>query len=168
MGMYTEFIFGCSLLMDTPKICIDAIDYVINGAEKQPKYENPTEWEEINYNNFYIERTEPEEEIEKFIEEYDLYRLFNSSSYYFGAPVSRKFYYDCIDKTYKISMRANLKNYRHQIQNFIEYIKPYVEGGSGYEHNIFAYVQYEEDEFPTIYGTDGTYKVNAELIEEKI
>jgi hypothetical protein len=58
-----------------------------------------------------------------------------------------------------------LKNYRQQIEKFIEYIKPYVIQGSGFvNHNIFAYVQYEEAEFPTIYALDGTYKINAELI----
>ena len=35
MGMYTEFIFGCNLSKDTPKECIDALDFVINGEEKE-------------------------------------------------------------------------------------------------------------------------------------
>lgn len=160
MGMYTEFIFGCSLSKDTPKICIDTLDYVINGENKHPKYENPETWEEKKYNDKFIERTSTDDEIQAFIGEYDFGRLFCSGSYYFGAPVVRKFYYDDIDKTYKISTRANLKNYGRQIERFIDYIKPYIESGSGYEHNIFAYVQYEEAEFPTIYGIDGTYEVN--------
>lgn len=164
MGMYTEFIFGCALSKDTPKICIDALDYVINGEIKHPKYENPETWEEKEYNEKFIERTSTDDEIQAFIGEYDFGRLFCSDSYYFGAPVSRKFYQDYIDKTYRISTRANLKNYRQQIEKFIEYIKPYVIQGSGFDHNIFAYVQYEEAEFPTIYALDGTYKINAELI----
>ena len=142
----------------TPKVCVDALDYVINGEEKKPKYENPEGWEEKRFNDDYIERTTPIEEIEKFIEEYDFYRLFGSSSYYFGAanPV-RKFHYDSIAESYKISTRADLKNYTDQIEKFIEYIKPYVEHGSGYDHEIFAYVQYEEDPFPKMYGIDGVY-----------
>lgn len=165
MGMYTEFILGCELSEETPKVCIDALDYIINGKEKRPKYENPKTWEEHAYNESFIERTTPEDEIEKFIDEHDLWRLFCSSSYYFGAPLSKTFYYDNICKRYRISTRANLKNYKKQIEDFINYIKPYVHNGSGYEHNIFAYVQYEEDEFPTIYGLDGAYKVNPILIE---
>lgn len=164
MGMYTEFIFGCSLSKNTPKICIDALDYVINGENKKPKYENPEIWEEKEYNDKFIERTSTNNEIQTFIREYDFIRLFCSGSYYFGAPVSKRLYYDHISKTYKISTRSNLKNYHNQIEKFIEYIKPYVVRGSGYDHSIFAYVQYEEDEFPTIYGIDGIYKVNAELI----
>lgn len=163
MGMYTEFIFGCSLSKDTPKICIDALDYIINGEIKKPKYENPETWEEKEYNNKFIERTSTDDEIQAFIGEYDFGRLFCSGSYYFGAPVSQKLYYDYIDKTYKISTRANLKNYSNQIEKFIEYIKPYVVHGSGYGHNIFAYVQHEEAEFPTIYGVDGVYSVNEKI-----
>ena len=152
MGMYTEFIFGCELSKNTPKVCVDALDYVINGEEKKPKYENPEGWEQKDFNKNYIERTTPVEEIEKFIEEYDFYRLFCSCSHYFGAanPV-RRFEYDHISNSYKISTRADLKN-AGQIEKFIEYIAPYVEYGSGYEHRIFAYVQYEEDHFPTMYG----------------
>lgn len=41
MGMYTEFIFGCSLSKDTPKICIDALDYVINGENKNQSMRIP-------------------------------------------------------------------------------------------------------------------------------
>ena len=153
MGMYTEFIFGCELSKDTPKVCVDALDYVINGEEKQPKYENPEGYEQKKFNDNYIERTTPVEEIQKFIEEYDMYRLFCSCSYYFGAanPI-HKFHYDKISDAYHISTRADLKNYTGQIEKFIEYIAPYVISGSGYEHEIFAYVQYEEDEFPTLYG----------------
>lgn len=159
MGMYTEFIFGCELSKKTPKVCIDALDYVINGKKKKPKYENPKNYEQKCFNEDYIERTTPIEEIKKFIEEYDLEGLFLCSSYYFGAanPV-RKFFYDNISDSYHISTRADLKNYSNQIEKFIEYIKPYVEHGSGYDHEIFAYVQYEEAPFPTIYAKDGVYE----------
>ena len=156
--MYTEFIFGCELSKKTPKVCVDALDYVINGEEKKPKYENPQDWEEKEFNENYIERTTPVEEIEKFIEEYDMYRLFCSSSYYFGAanPV-KKFMYDHISDSYHISTRADLKN-GGCIEKLLEYIKPYVTSGSGYDHHIYAYVQYEEAAFPTIYAIDGVYK----------
>ena len=67
MGMYTEFIFGCELSKKAPKVCVDALDYVINGEEKKPKYENPEGFEQKRFNENYIERTTPIEEIEKFI-----------------------------------------------------------------------------------------------------
>ena len=160
MGMYTEFIFGCELSKDTPKICIEALDYVINGENKQPRYDDPKDYIQKCYNDSYIDRTLPIEEIEAFINKYDFYRLFNSCSYYFGAanPIS-KFYWDNISKSYHISTRADLKNYSNQIETFIDYIKKYITQGSGYDHNIFAYVQYEEAPFPTMYGIDGVYNM---------
>lgn len=164
MGMYTEFIFGCTLSKNTPKICIDALDYSINGKDKKPKFENPIDWSERSYNDHFIDRTESIEDIEEFCEEYDFGRLFHSCSYYFGAanPVG-KFYYDPIDYTYKISTRADLKNYERQIEKFLEYIEPYVKYGSG-PYSIFAYVHYEENKFPIIYSKDGKFKINGEEI----
>ena len=157
--MYTEFIFGCELSINTPKVCIDALDYIIN-RNKAPKYENPQTYQEASYNNAYIERTTAQDKIDKFISQYDLGYLLGSSSYYFGAanPV-QKFYYDSISDSYHISTRSDLKNYQHQIEKFIKYIKDYVTEGSGFPHGVFAYVQYEESEFPTIYAIDGIYKV---------
>ena len=167
MGMYTEFIFGAEISRNTPKICIDAIDYVINGEVKQSKFANPKTYEEIRFNENYFERTTSDEDIQKFIDEYSLYQLFCSCSYYFGAanPVNR-FHYDHISGNYHISTRADLRN-GGCIEKFIEYITPYVVSGSGYEHQIFAYVQYEESEFPTLYGIDGKYDYTDPLLEGK-
>lgn len=161
MGMYTEFIFGCELSKETPNICVEALDYVINGEEKKPKHENPETWQEKEFNDNYIERTHTVEEINEFIEKYDFWRLFRCCSYYFGAanPTGR-FKYDHISRSYHISTRADLKNYEGQIERFIEYITPYVKHGSGFPLGIFAYVQYEESPFPTIYSLGGTYYVN--------
>lgn len=167
MGMYTEFIFGCELSKNTPKECIDALDYSINGETKKPKYKNPKGWEESRYNDYYIERTTPIEDIEAFCDKYELHRLFHSCSAYFGAanPIS-KFYWDPVSDAYHISTRADLKN-GGCIEDFITYIKPYVTQGSGFDHHIFAYVQYEQDEFPTIYGIDGTYHVLDPAIKKE-
>ena len=60
--MYTEFIFGCELSKNTPRVCVEALDFVINGEDKQPKYENPEGWEQKDYNEHYIDRTLPVEE----------------------------------------------------------------------------------------------------------
>lgn len=169
MGMYTEFIFGCNLSKATPRVCVEALDYVINGEEKKPKYEDPKNWEEDEFNKHYIERTLEDDVIKAFIDQYDFWRLFKCSSYYFGAanPVG-KFYYDPIDSSYHISTRADLKNYEGQIEKFIEYIRPFVTQGSGYDHHIFAYVQYEEAEFPTLYGLDGEYHVLDPALETEL
>lgn len=44
--MYTELILGCSLSEKTPRILIEALDWVIN-SNKKPKYENPKTMKKI-------------------------------------------------------------------------------------------------------------------------
>lgn len=143
MGMYTEFIFGAELSKDTPKICIDALDYSINNRKDPSSIAFRQE--------DMIARTSSQEDIDDFIDKYDFGRLFHSCSYYFGAanPMSN-FHYDSISESYHISTRADLKNYSGSIEKFIEYITPYIKGGSG-PIDVFAYVQYEESDYPTIY-----------------
>jgi len=146
MGMYTEMILGCSLMKNTPSVCIDALEYVINGDRKEgiPK------------------------DVESFIKEYDLIYLMHGGSYYFGVCRSNQnFWYDTIANDWRISVRSNVKNYGGPIQKFLKYIGPYVDRGSGYEHNIYAYVQYEEDEFPTMYAYDGVYKIEDGKLVQK-
>ena len=46
--MYTELILGCSLSEKTPRILIEALDWVIN-SKKKPKYEHPKNYEEKIY-----------------------------------------------------------------------------------------------------------------------
>lgn len=136
--MYTELIFGASL-ENLPTHVAEAINYVIND-----KPENEVSQEAL-----------------QFADEYDLSRIFWGSSYYFGAHKNKPtFVWDKIGDHWVLSTRANCKNYQNQIEKFIEFITPYVESGSGYDHNIFAYVQYEEAEFPTMYGKDGIYEMN--------
>ena len=123
MGMYTELIFGASLKKNTPKEVIDVLKYMIGDIKEKP----------IDF-PFSGNRS-----------------LFLSGSYYFGVcdPV-KKLWFDTIDNSYKISTRSNLKNYNNEIETFLEWIKPYIESGSG-SNNMYAIVTYEEDYEPTIY-----------------
>lgn len=136
MGMYTELIFGATLKEKTPAYITQAFDCVIN-------------------NNADIKLSG---ETEQFIDEYSLRKLIYCSSYYFGARDNKP---SCVfDKTansWCISFRANCKNYQGEIEKFIEFIKPHIEYGSG-PTNIFAIVQYEEDDYPTLYGTENKYE----------
>lgn len=137
--MYTEFIFGCALKEDTPKILIDSIDYLIN-AERSSN----------------ITRTSSETEIKTFIEEHSLWSMFGGGSAYFPVsynPGVFRFEENIIcENYYEISTRANLKN-GGIIEDFLEYVKPYILEGSG-PSNVYAYVQYEESDFPTIYSLE--------------
>ncbi len=55
-----------------------------------------------------------------------------------------------ISDTWNLSSRANLKNYDDEIEKFLNWIKPFLEQGSG-ERDFYAIVCYEEQAEPTIY-----------------
>lgn len=141
--MYTELIFGATLKENTPTYVTQALDSVINDRTN----------------------IDLPDEVKQFSDEYSLSKLIWCSSYYFGSHVNKP---SCVfDKTAErwcISFRANCKNYQGEIEKFIEFIKPYVEYGSG-PTNIFAIVQYEESDYPTLYGTEDKYEY---LDEERI
>lgn len=136
MGMYTELIFGATLKEKTPIYVTQALDCIIND-------------------NVDVKLSD---EAKQFINEYSLSKLIWCTSYYFGAHTNKpSCVFDKIANRWCISFRANCKNYQNEIEKFIEFIKPYVEYGSG-TTNIFAIVQYEEDDYPTLYGTEGKYE----------
>ena len=67
-------------------------------------------------------------------------------SYYF--PLSKMqpvFELDDISKSYHLSFRSNMKNYKNEIENFINWIRPYVDSGSG-ERDFIAIVTNEDGE----------------------
>ena len=125
MGMYTELIFGAELKKDTPKNVIEALKYIIGDTEEKP-------------NDFPL----PDGRCEW---------LFRCSSYYFGVTSAvSKMWKDDISESYVISTRSNIKNYKGEIEAFLEWIKPYIDNGSGYR-DMYAIVTYEEAEVPNIY-----------------
>jgi hypothetical protein len=136
MGMYTELIFGATLKEKTPTYVTDALNCIINDRTN------------VNLSD----------EVKQFIDEYSVSKLIWCSSYYFGAHDNKpSCVFDKIANRWCISFRANCKNYQNEIEKFIGFIKPYVEYGSG-PTNIFAIVQYEEDDYPTLYGTEDKYE----------
>lgn len=125
MGMYTELIFGAGLKKDTPEKVIEVLKYMVGDTKEKPK-------------DFPL----PEGRCE---------RLFRGSSYYFGVNEPLwKMWKDDIGENWVLSTRSNIKNYGGEIEAFLEWIKPYIDGGSGYR-DMYAIVTYEEDEAPKIY-----------------
>lgn len=123
--MYTELIFGARFKSDTPIEVIDTLKYMVGDLEKKPK-------------NIAFETSTGR-------------NVLRGGSYYFGvqSPVS-ELYYDTISVAWTLSSRANIKNYDGEIDQFIDWIKPYIESGSG-RREMFAIKIYEEDDEPTIY-----------------
>ena len=132
MGMYTELIFGCSLKKDTPREIIQVLQYMVDKSE----FKDTSQIKVPDHEFFKTSRWQ---------------WLFHGSSYYFGVnePHS-EIWYDDISKDYRISTRSNIKNYDDEIELFLDWIKPYISGGSG-QNDFYAIVIYEESEKPTIY-----------------
>lgn len=123
--MYTELIFGAELKKDTPNEVIEALRYMLGEIETKPT-------------NFPL----PDGRCEW---------LFQSGSYYFAVNNSvNKMWFDDIDGRHHISTRSNIKNYESEIETFLEWIKPYIDGGSG-GRDMYAIVIYEEQDEPAIY-----------------
>jgi hypothetical protein len=125
MGMYTELIFGAELKTETPEQVINALKYMIGDIENKPEDfplpEGRCEW------------------------------LFQTGSYYFAINESvSRIWFDNISKSWRISTRSNIKNCEGEIEAFLEWIKPYIDRGSG-ERDMYAIVIYEESDEPTIY-----------------
>jgi len=122
--MFTELIFGAELKKDTPKEIIDCLEYMIGENENEPK----------NFPFYGWTR----------------YMLRNGSYYFaINRPVS-KMWFDKITQSYHISTRSNFKNYDGNVEEFLEWIKPYIDSGSG-SNDMYAIVTYEEQEVPDIY-----------------
>lgn len=125
MGMYTELIFGARLKKDTPKEVINTLKYMMGELNEKPNgYPFPEGRHDF---------------------------LFRCSSYYFGVIESvSRMWYDRIAESYIISTRSNIKNYEDEIGSFLQWIKPYIDSGSG-SRDMYAIVTYEESKEPTIY-----------------
>jgi hypothetical protein len=124
MGMYTELIFGAELRADTPKNVIETLRYMLGEIDKP--------------NDIAFETKSS-------------FLLFRGASYYFGVSRSCSMLEkDEITGCWIISTRANLKNYDNDIESFLEWIKPYVNSGSGW-NDMYAIVIYEESLEPIIY-----------------
>lgn len=125
MGMYTELIFGAKLKKDTPNEIIEALKYMIGETTEKPA-------------NFPLPQGRCE-------------GLFQGCSSYFAInnPVTKMWLGD-IDKQWHINTRSNIKNYGNEIETFLEWIKPYIEGGSGCR-DLYAITIYEEQDTPTLY-----------------
>ncbi len=127
MGMYTELIFGASIKKDAPKEVINTLHYLVNGKKL---------YEEV--------------EIEKSVT--DGRNVLNGGgSYYFGVCDGvAKMWFDDIRSEWIVSSRTNIKNYESEIQTFLEWIKPFIDSGSG-DREMYAITIYEEQSEPTIY-----------------
>lgn len=86
------------------------------------------------------------EGFEEYIEEYPSrwFYLFNSGSYYTPNTSVAKLTCDDISGKWSLLGKGDVKNYGEEIEEFFEFIKPYV------ENNFMGYMMYEESYEPTL------------------
>ncbi len=87
---------------------------------------------------------------------------FWANSCYFGAKHNPSMIFE--DNQWIISTRGNIKNYDDDIEYFLEWIKPYIEQGSGIK-NIYAIVIGETSTEPIFYHLDESEEKDTELTE---
>lgn len=127
MGTYTEIIFGAELKKETPKEIILVIQKMTeaeelgNDAPFHPFFDSSSPW-----------------------------LLTSGGSYYFPGIVKPHFWYDDISECWYLHFRTNIKNYDGGIEKFLDWIKPYIDGGSG-KRGMYAIVTHEYADEPTIY-----------------
>ena len=72
--------------------------------------------------------------------------MFNGFSAYFDYESKSEMVTNGYDETY-LNTRFNIKNYRGQLESFIEYLHPLIEA---YKGDFIGFMRYEEEEYPTL------------------
>ncbi len=126
MGMYTEFVFGVRLKENVPQHIVEMLKVLFGISNRLP--EKYSDWND------------------KFP---DIRRIPFGGSYYFAVQDSHsRLSFDKISNDWTIVIRCNIKNYNNEIQNFIDWISPYIGKGSGANSDFLGYTLHEEDEEP--------------------
>lgn len=123
--MYTAIHLASELKKDTPKEVIEILNFMSRNSNKEPDILPKHEF-------FKCERW-------RF--------LFTMDSYYFDYHTNCSFEYDGITKSWFLSVTSNLKNYDSEIENFINWIHPYLDKFSG---EFLGYTRYEENQIPIL------------------
>lgn len=127
MGMYTEINICFDLIENAPKDVVAILHYLIDRTTI-PFIPLP------EHDFFKCDR-------------WDMIAC--SDSYYFDGSTNRKIVFDDISKTWKINIRANLKNYDSEIEKFLDWLEPYID-----TKGFIGYTRYEESEDPTLIYND--------------
>jgi hypothetical protein len=124
MGMYTEFVLSCQI-MEQHTDAVNVIKMMVGDAGN-------VHWERPNHAFFSCDRW---------------MQLFHSSSHYFTPRSVCLFEYDDISKTWCLIVNSSLKNYSNEIEEFIDWLSPYLYNELD---DMIGYSRYEEDHEPKI------------------
>jgi len=125
MGVYTEIYVNVDLKKDTPEEVIEVLSAMCFPDCLQNKLEGfPVRWA----------------------------YLFGNGSYYTPNTSARYLRYDDISKQYSLLGKGDIKNYQGEIEEFFEWLMPYIDSSEG---DFIGYSRYEEDDVPTLYFKKG-------------
>jgi hypothetical protein len=128
MGMYTELHFNSGLMKDTPKRVINALRFMLGETEAEPKIVHPLFVHPLFDTNRWA-------------------FMLRSDSYRFDADTKSALKLDDIDNKYYLCIRCNVKNYYSEIEQFLSWIKPYLDKNPG---DFLGFKIYEENQTPTL------------------
>lgn len=129
MGMYTELNINVCLKDDVPKWVIDILKFQVGDIKDMPQI--------TDHNLFNCHRWE---------------WMLRMDSYYFDADTHSTLRFSDNARCWYLNVQCNLKNYDNEIDEFIDFIKPYVDTDGFWGHK-----RYEEFDDPTLI-YDGVFK----------
>jgi hypothetical protein len=124
MGMYTELHFNAELRADTPQPVLAVLRYMIG--------DNPDPADLPAHPFFGCARWR---------------NMLRSDSYYFAADTHCTLRYDKNAGAHILCIRTNFKNYDSEIEQFIDWIMPYLEKHDG---EFLGFSRYAETNAPTL------------------
>jgi len=138
--MYTEFVFGGALHDDVPENVLNILRYLVEPIES------------VRADHLFRKLEIPDH---PFFQTDRWQGIAVSSSCYFGYNQSHSaLVYDEINHHWIVAIRSSIKNYNHEIEKFVDWIRPYIRKGSG-EQDFVGYSLYEADVAPTLYYLNG-------------
>lgn len=119
MGMYTEIYINANLLPNTPSEVINVLKAVCEDRHSNLLDPFPARWR----------------------------LLFNNGSYYTPLTSCSNLTFDSIAAQWSILGKGDIKNYNNEIEDFFDYVMPYIDAEEGM---FIGYFRYEESPEPTL------------------
>ncbi len=127
MGMYTELVCAFELTEETPRHIIETLEFMCGQREDHPN--------ELPDHKLFSEETRWK-------------WMLQSDSCYFDGKTHSEIVNDTVIGVCYVTIRCNLKNYDDEIENFIDWVSPYIR--KDYDHYFIGYERYEENKKPTL------------------
>lgn len=124
MGMYTELVLNLTIKSDAPPEALAVLRQLANGDDEPKKLPD--------HPFFKCPRWS---------------MVMQCSSHYFVPFSLSKLHSTSYTDDYYLSTRSDLKNYDDEIDLFVDWLRPYIDGLAG---DFIGYKRYEEDLNPTL------------------